>query len=65
MWKAENLEGSCPGKDRLEAEEEPEARRMLRRDMRKKNGGDLLKSIVEILGYDDILKRYNALHSNC
>ena len=38
--------GSCPGRDRLEAEEKPEARSMSRRDMREKNGGDLLKGIV-------------------
>ena len=38
--------GSCPGRARLEAEEEPEARSMSRRDMREKNGGDLLERIV-------------------
>ena len=33
--KQKNPKGSCPGRDRLEAEEEPEARSMSRRDMRE------------------------------
>ena len=53
--------GSCPGRDRLEAEEEPEARSMSCRDMREKNGGDLLKSIVS---RENMVRAYKQVRKN-
>ena len=47
--------------DRLEAEEEPEARSMSRRDMREKNGGDLLKSIVS---RENMVRAYKQVRKN-
>ena len=53
--------GSCPGRDRLEAEEEPEARSMSRRDMREKNGGGLLKSIAS---RENMVRAYKQVRKN-
>ena len=53
--------GSCPGRARLEAEEEPEARSMSRRAMREKNGGDLLKSIVS---RENMVRAYKQVRKN-
>ena len=52
---------SCPGRDRLEAEEEPEVRSMSRRDMREKNGGDLLRSIVS---RENMVRAYKQVRKN-
>ena len=53
--------GSCPGQDRLEAEEEPEARSMSRRDMREKNGGELLERIVS---RENMVRAYKQVRKN-
>jgi len=54
-------QGSCPGMDRLEAEEHPEARSMSSRDIRGKNGGDLLQRIVS---RENMRRAYRQVRKN-
>lgn len=53
--------GSCPGKDRLEAERYPEARSMPMRDTRGKNGGDLMGRIVS---RENMVQAYKQVRKN-
>ena len=53
--------GSCPDQYRLEAEGEPEARSVSCRDMREKNGGDLLGSIVS---RENMVRAYKQVRKN-
>ena len=54
-------QGSCPGKDRLEAERYPEARSMPMRDTRGKNGGDLMQRIVS---RENMVQAYKQVREN-
>ena len=53
--------GSCPGSDRLEAEIPPEVRSMPMRDIRGKNGGDLMRRIVS---RENMVQAYKQVRKN-
>ena len=54
-------QGSCPARNRLEADRYPEARRRLIQDMRTRNGGDLMSRIVS---RDNMVQAYKHVRKN-
>ena len=53
--------GSCPRRDRLEAETPPEVRSMPMRDTRGKNGVDLMRRIVS---RENMVQAYKQVRKN-
>jgi len=53
--------GSCPNQYRLEAEGDSGARSMPSRDVKGKNGGDLLKQVVS---YENMVQAYRQVRKN-
>ena len=53
--------GSCPNQYRPEAEGDSGARSMSSRDVKGKNGGDLLKRVVS---YENMVQAYRQVRKN-